>query len=120
MPMTTLVTVAYFRDVQLARVARGRLEAQGIRATVVADPVLAAAAGGVELQVPAAELGPALAFLGSPEARGPAAARRGVTCPNCGADTVSRRMPGRHLRARLTVDTPWCRKWICWSCSTRW
>lgn len=137
-----LETIATFRDVPAAELARSRLEADGIRAVLLdvhyvsMNWHLSQAVGGVRLQVPAAQAAAArdllrrdrtVELLATPEAELPAAPDE--LCPRCGSEEVRPSSLARRSKAAsflvgyLLLGIPfvfWRNQLECGGCGFAW
>lgn len=133
--MPALVTIATFRDLPEALLAKGKLDSVGIPAFLADDNLVRTdwfwsnAIGGVKLQVGEADAEEALEILGEgiPESL-PAEEKvtfRQPKCPRCGSLDVRYDSPSHGLRLALLwflpIPTPAGKKrWMCESCGAQW
>ena len=139
-----LKTIARFRDVPAAQLARSRLEADGIQASLLGvnhvsiNWFASQAIGGIRLQVPAEDGERARELLqqdrsedleGVPEADLPAA--MGEECPRCGSKRVHRSQLAQQTKAwSMFFGLPfvllallfgsWRRRFRCSACGFSW
>ena len=133
--MPSLVTIATFRDLPEALLARGKLESAGIECLLADDNIVrmdwfwANAVGGVKLQVSTEDAEEALDILAEeiPESL-PAEERiayRQPKCPKCGSLDVRYDSPLQGVRlavlAFFSLPTPAGKKrWMCEGCGAQW
>jgi hypothetical protein len=133
----SLTTVARYRDLPTAELARSRLEAEGIEAVlldrnlVAQDWLVSNAIGGVRLQVPAEEAARAREILAEDGTADLAATFEGSlppakdeVCPSCGSERVrGSRLATRTKALSLLLSIPfvlWSRRTRCLDCGHRW
>lgn len=135
--MSELVTIARFRDLPQAELARGKLESEGI-AAYLADRYLIGvnwnfsfAVGGVRLQVASEDAAEARVILSADEssaAAESAAARAGFdwedSCPSCGSKQLKQIKLGRKSAAiSMLLGMPilfWGTRLSCRNCGHTW
>lgn len=134
--MSELVTVARFRDLPLAELARGKLNAEGIPA-FLADQYLVGlrwdlsnAIGGLRLQVPRERAGEARDILNADDSAALAELQsstlvgRRDSCPSCGsADIRQKKLSRRSGAISLILSLPilfWGTRLVCQQCGRSW
>lgn len=139
--LETMRTVANFRDVHEAHIAKGMLEAEDIPAIVIDDNMvgmnwlLSQAIGGVRVQVPEEAYDRAMEILkcqqgivdSTPEANSPENSLEDV-CPSCGSSSISPQPYSRWsivaiLLSFLAFGLPLFfgrKKWVCKDCGAAW
>ena len=135
-------TVASFRDVYEAHIAKGRLETEGIGATIIdeymvgIDWTYSQAIGGVKVQVPEADFDLAIQILSLdqstidssiPDTVSPEESFEDI-CPECGSSSVSPQPYSLWTLASSLVSLflfglpvfSGRKKWVCNGCGSSW
>jgi hypothetical protein len=129
-----LVTVASFRDLSEALLAKGRLETAGVDCVLVDDNIVrmdwfwSNLMGGVKLNVPESQAESAHELLFGEQQDSPTleGEMRLIKCPKCGSLDVRAVDPDRGVRlaALAMVPLPLPRigqlRWLCSDCGAKW
>ncbi len=132
-----LVTIASFRDLPEALLAKGKLEAAGIQSELVDDNIVrmdwfwSTAMGGIKLQVDRDDVNGAVEVLGSPiptelPADDAGSVYQQPACPKCGSLDISHKTDNQWISAAvlyvtaLPIPLPQSKAWRCEECGAQW